>query len=118
MPASQEGAHVQAGRLSNLPEGLPRMLAAVVGPPAIRRYSLTSGANRSTSHLVPSEPKSTSACAFSAVPRSATTVPIPKPSWLTRSPTSRLGIGLVSLAAPNVDGPLGVNRRGAAERAR
>src|SRR5690606_10246281 len=42
--------------------------------------------------LIPAEPKSTSALAFSPAPEVATTLPIPNTECSTRSPASRCGI--------------------------
>ena len=48
--------------------------------------------------MTPSEPKSMEATDFSATPSTATTVPMPKESWTTRSPGERLGISRAGLA--------------------
>ena len=69
-------------------------LIAVSYPLLAAAQSLASGAYRSSRRLVPtSPPKSTSASAWSALPRTSTTRPMPNESWVTRSPGDSDGIG-------------------------
>jgi hypothetical protein len=71
------------------------LLVVIAYPVAtIAGQSFASGAYRSSSRLVPtSPPKSTSTSDWSATPRTATTRPRPKESWLTRSPGLSARIG-------------------------
>src|SRR5205085_793542 len=63
-----------------------------------RRQSLSTGAYLSSNRFTPSDPKSIEATALSATPSSATTVPSPKVSWVTRSPGSSEGTSRAGLA--------------------
>lgn len=70
------------------------LLAVAYPVVSLAGQSFASGAYRSSSRFVPtSPPKSTSTSDWSAAPRTATTRPSPKESWLTRSPGLSARIG-------------------------